>query len=418
MTKFGVVRATAPAALALSLLAAAPASASGVITSIGTDSITIPFAGGVVNGRLVGSPAITVGLNGGPLQKFIMDTGSAGMVVTPDVYTPPLGSVPAYTNVVQAYASNGIMYTGDVYYTPIQIGSGAQSILTNTPLLVASSVQCIPGVACGTPSLTNWRFMGVGFGESSTGTTTWPLNTTQRNPLFNVTQINGQSANPSKGWIMGSTGITVGLTAANIVQFALGSLDTLTPSSDGFNRGRASVAINGGPAAIGSVLVDSGLHYAYLQPSLADVPATVSGDPTNPFCRISGLSCTAPGNTVTISLGDPASPAVTYSVVVGTDGSLSSNPDPAAAPEFIRQIPATTLFPYWNTSFNFFNAYDYLFDAADGVVGYAAVNQVPGPLPLGAAAAAWRCSRSLRRRLRRGRDQGVLLDSSSLDRDS
>lgn len=376
-----------------------PAMASGTISTVGSSSVIIPFAAGVSQGKLIGSPALAVSIGGGPVQTFIMDTGSAGMVVTPDIYTPPAGMAPLYTNVVQAYASNGVMYTGDVYSVEIQIGSGTNRVLSTTPILVAQSAQCIPGRSCGTPTLSGWTFMGVGFGESTTGTTNWPLTTTQRNPLFNVTEINGQPASPSKGWIMQSTGISVGLTAQNIQPFGTTDLDTLTPSSDGFNRGRASVSVNGGPAKVGSVLVDSGIQYAFLQPALSAVPATVNGATSNPTCNIDAITCTAPGNGIGIFLGDPTEPAMSYTVNIAADGSPSAIPNPAATPEFINQLTATTEYPYWNTGYHFFNAYSYLFSADDGVVGYAPLNQTPSPLPLAGAVGALTWSRRLRRRL-------------------
>ena len=355
-----------------------PAAATGTITALGVDSVFLPFAGGVTNGLLTGSPALSVSIGTGAAENFIMDTGSTGMVVYNTGYTPPQGATPILTNVVQAYASNNVSFTGNVYNTTVQIGSGSDSAIANVPLLVATSASCTTGSGCTIPS--SWRFMGVGFGESASSTTNWQtLNTIQRNPLFNITGIDGQAATPTLGWIMSSTGITVGLTATNTQPFASSSLDTLTGStSTGWARGRSSVSVNGGSFATGTVLVDSGIQYAYLQPA-GSVP-TVNGDPSNPYCDNSSFTCTAAGQVITIALGDPSAPAVTYSVTIGTGGVPSAAPNALATPAFIRQIQSDPI-TYWNTSYHFYNAYNYLYDSTDGVVGYVATSSaVPEPM--------------------------------------
>jgi hypothetical protein len=355
-----------------------PAAATGTITALGVDSVFLPFAGGVTNGLLTGSPALSVSIGTGSAENFIMDTGSTGVVVYNTGYTPPQGATPILTNVVQAYASNNVSFTGNVYNTTVQIGSGSDSAIANVPLLVATSASCTTGSGCTIPS--SWRFMGVGFGESASSTTNWQtLNTIQRNPLFNITGIDGQAATPTLGWIMGSTGITVGLTATNTQPFASSSLDTLSGStSTGWARGRSSVSVNGGTFTAGTVLVDSGIQYAYLQPA-GSVP-TVNGDPSNPYCDNSSFTCTAAGQVITIALGDPSAPALTYSVTIGTGGVPSAAPNALATPAFIRQIQSDPV-TYWNTSYHFYNAYSYLYDATDGLVGYVATGTaVPEPM--------------------------------------
>jgi len=377
-------RGAALAALgALPLLTLSPPGfAAGTITTLGVDSVFLPFAGGVTNGLLTGSPALSVTMGGVSAQNFIMDTGSTGMVVYGNQYTPPQGTAPVLTNVVEAYASNGYAFTGNVYNTTVQIGSGSNSAIANVPVLYANS--CMSGSsACSTDPNFSWRFMGVGFGESAGGTTNWQtLTTNLRNPLFNITGIDGQAASPTKGWIMGSTGITVGLTAANTAAFGSSSLDTLTGTfSAGYARGRSSVSVNGGSFTAGTVLVDSGIQYAYLQPA-GSVP-TVNGDPSNPYCDNSSFTCTAAGEVITVALGDPSAPALTYSVTIGTGGVPSAAPNALATPAFIRQIQSDPI-TYWNTSYHFYNAYNYLYDAADGVVGYVATS-TPVPEPMSGA---------------------------------
>jgi hypothetical protein len=203
-----------------------------------------------------------------------MDTGSAGMVVYNTPFSPPAGATPAYTNVIQAYKSNNLLFEGDVYLTSVVIGTPGNSVTANVPVLYASQQRCADSSQSRSLA-SSWRFMGVGFGEAPAGSTAWPINGTQRNPLFNITAINGVPADPSQGWIMASDGITVGLTAANTASFNPAGLEQLQSSADDFNRGSAAVVA--GPTVAGqappspppgpfsgTVLVDGRVSYAMM----------------------------------------------------------------------------------------------------------------------------------------------------------
>ena len=393
------------AVVGTSLLALQAATGAAVAAPLvtGSDSIKLLFAGGVdpSTGLLKGSPALAVQFPGGSPQNFIMDTGSAGMVVYGGGFTPPSGATPLVVNAVQAYKSDNLEFTGNVYATDVQIGLPGHSVTATVPVLYATSQSCAQGSSCSPVS--SLKFMGVGFGQAAVGNTNWfQLDTTARNPLFNITAINGVPADPTHGWIMSSMGITVGLTDSNIQAFDPAGLEMLSTSADGFNRGSAAVVASatGDPlppmpsAFTGTVLVDSGVRYAMLQlESGSTRPPTIAcpGD--------ASLSCTDAGTTLSIFLGNPAAPLV-YQVITGTGGTPTAAPNSAAAPDFVNQL-AESPQPFWNTSYHFYNAYNYLFDAESGYVGYAtAANtaSVPGPLPPAALAGLLAWSRKLRRR--------------------
>ncbi len=370
--------------------------------STGSDSIKILFSGGVdpATGLLKGSPSLTATFPDLQAGTFIMDTGSAGMVVYKAGFSPPAGASPAYKDVIQAYKSDNLLFEGDVYTTQIEIGTPGNSVTSTVPILYATKQRCADeSQTCSKKD--SLRFMGVGFGEPPDGTTNWPISSTQRNPLFNISQINGQPASASQGWIMGSDGITVGLTAANILGFDPAGLQALTRSSDGFERGSAAVvasltgSLPPAPTVIngqysGTVLVDSGVQYAMmvLDPG---VPR-----PNTIHCPDGPKDCTAAGYTITAYLGNPAAPLI-YQVITGANGSTSASPFAAAAPAFVNQEEDTAAF--WNTSYHFYNAYNYLFDADSGQVGYRSAAAAPTPLPLAGAAMCLGWSRKLRRRV-------------------
>ncbi len=102
-------------------------------------------------------------------------------------------------------------------------------------------------------------------------------------------------------------------------------------------------------------------------------------------------------------LGNPNLPLI-YQVSTGANGAANASPFAAAAPAFVNQLHDTAAF--WNTSYHFYNAYDYLFDAESGQVGYrsAATAAAPGPLPLTAAVAGLAWSRRLRQRLQAAKE--------------
>ncbi|MFN7900408.1 MAG: hypothetical protein ACK5N0_12230 [Synechococcaceae cyanobacterium] len=317
--------------------------------STGSDSIKILFSGGVdpATGLLKGSPALKATFADLKSGTFIMDTGSAGMVVYKGDFSPPAGASPAYSGVIQAYKSDNLLFEGDVYNTLIEIGTPGNSVTADVPILYATKQRCADESQTCTKK-DSLRFMGVGFGEPPGGKTNWPISSNQRNPLFNITKINGQPASPTQAWIMGGDGITVGLTPANILGFDPAGLEALTPSADGFERGSAAVVasltgtapppptvINGKYS--GTVLVDSGVKYAMmvLEPGVSR-PNTI-------HCPDGPKDCTAAGYTITAFLGNPAAPLI-YQIITGPDGSTSASPFAAAAPEFVNQLEDTA--PY------------------------------------------------------------------------
>lgn len=199
----------------------------------------------------------------------------------------------------------------------------------------------------------------------------------------------------------------MGLTAANTASFNPAGLEQLNSSADGFNRGSAAVfaspTVAGqappspppGPFS-GTVLVDSGVSYAMM---VLDHGAT---RPPTIHCPYGPQDCTAAGYTITVYLGNPNLPLI-YQVSTEANGAASASPFAVAAPDFVNQLHDTAAF--WNTSYHFYNAYNYLFDAESGQVGYSsAIAAAPGPLPLTAAVAGLAWSRRLRQLLQVARE--------------
>ena len=382
------------AALALFALAA-PAAATGTITTLGSGSVFIPFGAGSTNsaGQLVGSPTLPVGLNGGAVSNFVMDVGSQGIVVTPDVFNP-VGLTPIGTS-SQTYVSDGRIYSGNVYQLPVQIGGSGAYATTNIPVLVADTLTCTSNAtncvasAPGTTP-TGWSFVGISFGQEAEQQT---FGTPAVNPLRNVTGVNGQAANVSAGYIITAGGISVGLTALNTSPFTSSSLATLTWSATLGDWIRAPMTVSAnGLSNGGTFLPDSGIRFAYLQTDTAlyasltctnnngdsGTCATLGTSPpssfnnSNPACP-AGVVCLA-GMTVNVAVGNAGAPAITLSITADGTGAVGSGPP--GSPAFVNVIAADQAgIAYWNTGFSFYNNYHYLFDATDGIVGYIPATQ-------------------------------------------
>jgi predicted aspartyl protease len=401
-------------ALALFALAA-PAAATGTISTLGSASVFIPFGAGSTNGagQLVGSPTLPVGLNGGAVSNFVMDVGSQGVVVTPDVFNP-VGLTPIGTS-SQTYVSDGRVYSGNVYQLPVRIGGSDAYATANIPVLVADTLTCTTTATnCvasvpGTPP-TGWSFIGISFGQEAEQQT---FGTPAVNPLLNVTGVNGQTANVSAGYIITAGGVSVGLTALNTSPFTSSSLATLNKSATLGDWIRAPMTVSAnGLSNGGTFLPDSGIRFAYLQTDnalyagltctdnngnsgtcaalAANAPSSYTN--SNPACP-AGVFCLA-GMTVTVAVGNAGTPAITLSITADGTGAVGSGPP--GSPAFVNVIaPDPAGIAYWNTGFSFYNSYHYLFDATDGLVGYIPATQealnfivlpnAPIPEPMSAA---------------------------------
>jgi hypothetical protein len=78
----------------------------------GTTSVFVPYANSQSNPDLVKSPKINLGFNGsGHHVPFVMDTGSVGIIASPDHFTPAPGAQNLGPG-RQYYSSSGIIEEG------------------------------------------------------------------------------------------------------------------------------------------------------------------------------------------------------------------------------------------------------------------------------------------------------------------
>lgn len=207
------------------------------------------------------------------------------------------------------------------------------------------------------------RYFGVGFGQEKAGQ---PNGTPDKNAFLNVIKINGAAVTSfAKGYVITPQGVTLGLTAANTAGFRFAKLEPNPPYGD-WKRIPATITANGvsGP---GTMLTDTGISYSYLTPPTGASVATIPVETARGKC-VQFKPCAAPGTVISVAVGDPASPALSYSITIGAEGI----PVPAASAPGWVTVNVRGLSPFLNTSYHFFNVFNYVYDFADGIVGFQA----------------------------------------------
>jgi len=315
-------------------------------------------------------------------EKFILDTGSLGLVADPSYYKPGNDPVLAPYATIE-YTTSTATPVGSLYLTNVKIhGANGQSVTARVPIL----------------GTTNYGFhqMGVGFdrggvmyGASSTSALQPANSVWNMNPLLSLVSghgvstmqpgyIIGMSGFPSLGF--GNTpGILLGLNSQNTSGFAFQNLPssginqswysiggTAYPVQWGTQKGSVSITVDGQPIYdLGTLnqLPDSGISYMIVTAPTAGQIPVVTG-----HCSDSApteTNCLNPGSTVQVFLPGQTQPA--YYFVLG-DGRSSVLP-------YGVQVTQGTGFT--NLGRTFFENLNYLYDPVNGFVGYSATN-APG----------------------------------------
>jgi len=315
--------------------------------------------------ELTRSPQLRVGFNGGRKRTFTMDTGSTGIVTSPDILTPPAGELPSGPGTL-TYSSSGRVLSGQFYITEVQIGTGAASATAKVPVLLVEQETCLPNARNCRPVSppTHLAMFGVGFGQEAAGQ---PYGGTNKNPFLNIVEISGRAVTPSPGYMLTAQGVTLGLSPVVEKGFRLVPLTWNKTSSD-WDRAPLSVRASGpgfaGWTGAGTVLMDTGVGSMYLRPPLGEtVPTIRLGSAVGPCIKYK--PCPAPGVTIQVSIGkgEPL-----YSFTVGPDGVPVAGEK--AAPQSVTVVHPNSTGAFVNTSFHFLNRFDYLYDFKSGAVGF------------------------------------------------
>ena len=248
--------------------------------------------------------------------------------------------------------------------------------------MAVTNVSCEPNArACNPNTIASTapstHYFGIGFA----GGAGQPQGTPDKNAFLNVTSISGSGLLPSPGYILSTQGVQIGLTSSNTQGFALIKLEPLlapnstqwqtAPASANvltdWQHARATITVNG-KSGSGDVLLDTDVTTGFLTPPIGVTPKTGAG-PIGAECNGSNPpSCAVSGTKVQVSFS-----VASLSYTVGANnGSQSGNPVSPVAVS-VEQNSA----PFLNTTVRFLQAFNYIYDAANGFIGLKTTGSTP-----------------------------------------
>ena len=362
----------------------------------GDVSVFVPF----VNAAALSDPAnyvnpeIRIGFNSpnaaGPDFAVTMDTGSVGVIMGSSYFIPPASGRddPSFIGPgTETLTSSGVIFEGDWYRATVNLFNDATLVATSTvPVMAVSRVSCEASARdCHVtdPTGAGTHYFGVGF----SGGSGQPQGTPDKNAFLNVTSVAGGSSLPSPGYILSTQGAQIGLTSANAQGFALLKLEPLlapnatqwqaapanTTLLTDWQHVKGTITVNG-KSGDGVILFDTGVSTGFLTPPPGVNPNTGTG-PTGAECNGSTPpSCAVAGTTVRVDfpramVGQVAS--LNYTVGAG-NGAQSGNP----VSPFAVSVDHNGA-PFLNTTVRFLQAFDYMYDAANGFNGLRTTGRTP-----------------------------------------
>ena len=301
----------------------------------GLIELEIPFANGPISAGYV--PEVWLKLPGSAPRRFGMDTGSTGIVVAAEHYTPGPGDV-----------ATGTQYVTDVV---IQRDGSTPLATARVQVLRVTAITCLERARDCRPEQNprDVALLGVGFDRDSAqgGAASAP-----RNPFTRLVSLASGAPLSSvrPGYIVTRTAVHLGITAEHTHDFAFVKLTPGAASRPGapeWSAAPMAVSVDGVVGG-GTILMDTGINYMFLS-----APAGTALEP--------GARAPA-GTRIAVYLPDRRSPQPAfYAFTVGERG----NP---LRPEKVEVVRDRGVFV--NTGRMFLEGFDYLYDAAGGYVGY------------------------------------------------
>lgn len=318
----------------------------------GMSSVFVPFANLNAKGGLGESPQLNVGLTPGKQHRFTLDTGSTGILASPDIFTPgPGAEVVGNAGEGQlTYSSSGRVNHGTWYQTTVNIyDSDLKAVATaNVPVLQVTRITCLPKARdCqATNEPRGVSMMGVGFAREHDHQ---GQSTPDKNPFLHLISVAaGKGQRIRSGYIFANNGVHLGLTPANTQGFAFiplgqGAKGECAPAT-------ATIEING-VAASGGFLMDTGVDAMFLSPPSGT--NLVAGQPVPQGTQVSiYMPRKMPQGT--------QQPAF-YTFKVG-------DAQNALQPEKVTVVNDAT--PFVNTGRHFLRGFQYLYDSEGCYVGF------------------------------------------------
>ncbi len=316
----------------------------------GLRTIDIPFANGPVAMDRV--PQVWLKLRGSRPVRFGMDTGSTGIVVAAEHFTPGPNDIAEGAGRL-IYNSSGRILNGERYTTEVTIQRDEHTPVATARVQVlrVSHITCLERARDCRPE-NNPRgvaFMGIGFDRTGAQGTEPGV---PRNPFVSLVSLAAGAplASVRAGYIVTREGVHLGMSAERTRGFAFIKLAPNPASRPGvpeWNAAPMAVSVDG-VMGNGTILVDTGINYMFLSPP----------DGT----RLERGRRAPDGTRITLFMPGRRNPQPAYcGFTVGARG----NP---MHPERVEVVHDRGVFV--NTGRMFLEGFDYLYDAAAGYVGF------------------------------------------------
>ncbi|MFG1241297.1 hypothetical protein V5F31_02810 [Xanthobacter sp. V7C-4] len=337
------------AALLLPALAAGGAAAQ--------QGLTLPYLNAPPDGAPIRRPP-TLGLSvGGEIHRAVMDTGSTGVVVSATSIAG-FEALPQLGPGELTYSSSGRIMRGVYVETPVTLTGADGTSLTTRPIrvLAVTRIDCLKRARSCRPQEAPRRvaMLGIGFARSRDHQ---PGATPERNPFLNLPGMGtpGQPGALGRGYVVRRQSVTVGLSAGDAQGFSQVKL-TADPQTGDWAATPVCLSLAGRtPAACGTLLMDTGVTTMFLSLPLAQTDGLA-------IRSARGAPVVANGTRLAVSPG-PGATAPAYAFTVGD----ASDP---VVPQAAMLVGRGRRPIFVNTTVRALNAFDYLFDADAGVVGF------------------------------------------------
>jgi hypothetical protein len=325
-------------------------------------SVTLTFFNAPPEGGpLLRPPTLGLAVGSGEIHRAVLDTGSTGVVVSASSILD-IDDLPVIGPGQLTYTSSGRIMQGRYVLSPVTvIGKNGAAITTRPiPVLAVESVDCLASARNCEPQdrPRGIAMLGVGFAREADRQR---AATPEKNPFLNLPDMGGPDApGPlGRGYIIERRGVQVGLGPRDAADRFVTTALERDPARGDWAPPQACISLaQRKPPACGTLLVDTGVATMYL--SVPDGQAAELE-----FLSARGEPILADGVEVSILPPSGAS-APSYRFLVG---------DLAApvTPERVVLVGNGRRPPFVNTTVRLLNAYDYLFDADAGLIGFRPV---------------------------------------------
>jgi hypothetical protein len=332
----------------------------------GTTTVFVPYSNASTNTDLSKSPRVNISFNGSlHYSGIIMDTGSVGIVASPDIFQPAPGAK-NLGHGEQYYTSSGIIEEG-TWWTATQSfydSNGTLMATSDVPVLQVTRIRCgkDPRDCQINNNPTNIAVMGIGFARESKSQ---PRGTPDYNAFLNIqTMLQNGTMQPlpsdyCNGWVVTPTGVYLGLTASNTTDAGWAKLvpspQYSTPSLQEWMPASMTIDANGtsGP---GNILLDTGVGTAYLiPPAGADIGTLVQCPGST------STGCAPDGDIFGVYLPSQQLPVAFYTFTVGDTSNLMQ---PYGV--HVENVSET----FFNSSRHVLGGINFIYDNTNGYAGY------------------------------------------------